>query len=223
VAPRDEKGNDTMTTRRLAVLALLSGLVLGTAACGGSTATNAPAATPGTVASQQPAATQPGSSQGLPDISFGLPSFTPDTELEAMFPRDIAGETMTVTSMTGTEFLGGGVAGAQIAPVLSKLGKSPNDLSVAYGGTSSLVVGAFRLKGLPAAQFFSAYIQQVQTQQATITDASFAGKSVKKLAVPGSGTASYIYLHGDVVWTVGGIGGAEPSTDVLNEAFSKLP
>lgn len=214
-----------MNPRRFAALAFLSGVALVAAACGGSGASSAPGATAtaGAAATEQPAASNPGASQGLPDFSFVIPSLTADTELEAMFPDSIGGEHVTVISSSGSDFLGSGAAGNTFSPVLAQLGKSPADLSVAFGGTSTLLVGAFRLKGVPADQFLNAYVNQAQTEQATITDASFAGKSVKKIAVTGAGDVSYIYLHGDVVWTISGSGSGEPSADLLNEAFSKLP
>jgi hypothetical protein len=204
-----------MTARRTVKgLALLVGAMLLVAACGPSaTATGTPGS-PTSPATQPPASGAP--SSGLPGFSFALPSFTADLELQAMFPTSLGGQTLQVISMSGNDFMGSGMSGTEIGPILQQLGKSPADLSVAVGGTSSISVIAFRIKGVPAAQFLSAY---TQTQSATITDASFGGKSVKKVVATGQDPI-YLYLHDDVIWTVGGTGITDA---LLNEAFSSLP
>ena len=210
-----------MTARRTGLaLTLFVGTALAVAACGGAAATGAP--TSGTASeapiTEAPSTEAPGSS-GLPGFSFALPSFTADTELEAMFPKDLGGKTLQVLSMSGSDFLGSNPAGNELAPILSGLGKSPSDLSVAFGGTADIAVIAFRIKGVPADQFLNAYTQHAP-QGAAITDASFGGKSVKKVVTPDSESATYLYLKNDVIWTVSGNGVTDA---LLNEAFSKLP
>ena len=206
-----------MTARRIASgLAMLLGTTIAVAACGGAAATTAPttAATPTTA--PPPTIVLP--SLGLPG-SFALPSFSSDTELEAMFPKDIGGKALTVRSMSGADFMAFG--GSGMSPALDKLGKTPADMSVAFGGTidGSIVVVAFRIQGSSADQFLSAYIATAQNAQgAVITDASFGGKAAKKVVSPAQ--TVYIYLHGDVTWT---IGGSALTDATLNEIFSKLP
>jgi len=210
-----------MTARRAGTtLALLAGTALLVGACGGAAATSGSTTVPATQAPpSQAAPSEVASSQGLPGFSFALPSFTADTELEAMFPTEIGGQTLQVLSMTGTDFLGSGGAGNEIGPILTALNKSPSDLSVAFGGTPAIAVIAFRIKGVPADQFLNAYTQQAP-QGASITDASFGGKSVKKVVTADTPTATYLYLKNDVIWTVSG----SALTDaLLTEAFSKLP
>ena len=211
-----------MTARRAGTtLALLTGAALLVVACGSSAATTAPTAPPVTQAPPtQAAPSEPASSQLLPGFSFALPSFTSDAELEAMFPKDLGGQPITVLSMAGSDFLGTGMAGAQIGPALQQMGKSPSDLSVAVGGTTAISVIAFRIKGVPADQFLNAYTAAAGgTAGSTITDASFGGKAVKKVVTSGSGSV-YLYLKGDIIWTVGG---NAPTDALLTEAFSKLP
>jgi hypothetical protein len=209
-----------MTARRNATgPALLIGATLLIAACGpAANATTAPTNTPTT-----PPATAPGSeppASGLPGFSFALPSFTSDAELEAMFPKDLGGEPIQVVSMRGSDFMGQGSSGNEIGPVLQQLGKTPADLSVAFGGTMNISVFAFRIQGVAAEQFLNAYIQTAQgAQGTTITEASFGGKSVKKVVATGQ-DAVYLYLKNDVTWTIGGTGLTDA---LLNEAFSKLP
>jgi len=211
-----------MTARRTGTaLTLFVGAAFALAACGGSAATSAPT-TGGGASSEAPTTTEePGSSTGLPGFSFALPSFTADTDLEAKFPSEIGGEKLQILSMTGSDFLGSGASGNEIGPILSQLGKSPSDLSVAFGGTTQVSVIAFRIKGVPADQFLNAYIQSAP-QGATISDASFGGKSVKKVVTTDQTSDTFIYLKDDVIWTVSG-GTSAPSDAILNEAFSKLP
>ena len=211
-----------MSARRAGTtLALLAGAALLVVACGNSAASTAPTAPPVTQAPPtQAPGSAPASSGGLPGFSFALPSFTSDAELEAMFPTELGGQTIQVLSMTGSDFLGSGMAGNEIGPALQQMGKSPSDLSVAVGGTTAISVIAFRIKGVPADQFLNAYTAAAGgTSGSTMTDASFGGKAVKKVVTSGQATV-YLYLKGDVIWTVGG---NAPTDALLTEAFSKLP
>jgi len=207
-----------MTARRSAAgLAMLVGAALLIAACGpAANATTAP--TPTTPAATEAAGSEAPSS-GLPGFSFVLPSFTADTQLEALFPDSIGGKTMAVSSMNGTDFLSMGTASKDVQTALQQLGKSPSDLSVAYGSTLEVTIFAFRIKGVPADQFLGKYLAST-AQGAGVTDASYGGKSVKKVVNGGQG-GTYIYLSGDILWTVGGTGTLTDA--LLNEAFSKLP
>ena len=195
-------------------LACIAGAALLVAACGSSAATTAPTQVPIT----QPPVTQAPPSIGLPELSFALPSFTSDAELEAMFPKQIGGETLTVRSMSGTDFLKTGST-SNLSTVLQGLGKTPADLSVAFGGTMDVTLIAFRIKGVAADQFLGAYLTSAKDAQGSvISDATLGGKSVKKVVT--TGQVVYLYLSGDIVWTVGC---SPPAEALLNEAFSKLP
>lgn len=206
-----------MTARRTASLALLVGATLLAAACGGSAPTTAPTAA-ATPTGAPPTEAAP--SRGLPGFSFVLPSFTSDTDLEALFPDTIGGQTLTVSSMSGTDFLNMGTASKDVQTALQELGKSPSDLSVGFGSTPAVTIFAFRIKGVPADQFLGKYLASTASG-AGVTDASYGGKSVKK-AVTGAQVV-YIYLSGDILWTVGGTTTTTPTDALLNEAFSKLP
>jgi hypothetical protein len=206
-------------------LTLLAGIVLVLAACSSGTATTAPtqaAATPTTVPPTEPPTSQAAPASGGP--SFALPSFTADKDLESLFPKQINGKDLQVISVSGSDFLTAGSA-PELQQVLTQLGKQPSDLSVAFGGTEEVSVIAYRIKGVPAAQSFGALLQAYGKEiDATVSDASFGGKSVKK-AVPKDTTedTTYIYTSNDVVFVVGP-GGADAISDaLLNETFSKLP
>lgn len=210
-----------MTAHRAGTgLALLVGAVVLIAACGSSGPTNTPTQAVTPPPATQPAATDALPSFGLPGFSFALPSFSSDQELEGMFPSDIAGQALTVQSMSGNDFLAfAGGTNNPLGPALQQLGKTPEDLSVAFGGTAdgSITVFAFRIKGVNAGQFLNAYTGVAGSSSgATITDANLGGKAVKKV-VTGPQTV-YLYLHGDVIWTV-----TSTSPTNLAEAFTKLP
>jgi len=177
------------------------------------------AAAPATVA---PATLAP-ATQAPADSGFAMPSFQGDDELEAMLPDSIGGETVTVISLTGEEFLGGGMGSGteDLQALLTQLGKAPSDMSVAFGGAGGVTIVAFRIKGVPSATIYQS-LKSIAEQEgaATITDMSLGGKSVQKMVPADQSETSYIYGTGEVVFVVGG-------TDItdaqLNEAFSQLP
>jgi hypothetical protein len=207
-----------MTARTAArAVGLLATAIVVAACSGGSGATNAPAtqAAATTAATQAPA----GSSQGNP--TFALPSFHGDVDLEKLIPTTIGGEAMTTLSMGGEEFVGSG-SDAELTAVLTALGKQPSDLSVAFGGNTQVQIVAFQVNGVPGSQILNAFYTASQASAgSTISDASFGGKSVKKIQPTDlTEDPSYVYTKEDVVFTVGG---TEITDALLNEAFSKLP
>lgn len=201
----------------MAVLLLVGAVAVG--ACGssgGATAAPTPSAVPPTV---PPSAAPLPTEAALP--TFAVPSFVGDEELEAMFPADIAGESLTVVSISGSELPQTG-GFQQLIDVLDALHKTPADLSVAFTGTSKVTIQAFRVKGVPATKILPEIVAVYQQGTgATSSQATFAGKSVTKFTpTSGSDPAVYIYLAGDTVFTVGG---ADVTDAVLAEVFSKLP
>lgn len=211
-------------TRRSTVLPLaaLATFAILAAACGGNAASTGPSSgTPATQApaTQAPVTQAPGSTGGVP--SFALPSFHSDPKLEDLFPDKIGGETLTVLSMSGTEFMGTD-SSPELEAALGTLGKSASDLSVAFGGNAALAIIAFKVSGVPGNSIFSALTAAFQKEnQSTSSDVTFGGKTVKKF-VPTDTTQEvlYVYTSQDVVFTVSG---SEITDALLNEAFSKLP
>jgi hypothetical protein len=210
-----------MTTTRLArPLALVAAAAFAVTACGGTTATTAPtggapaslpAATDGAIATTPPASVGPGFSVDLPNQ---------DKDLEAVLPSEIGGVALTKLSMTGDSFLGS-PGSEDMQATLTALGKTPADLSVGFASNQTVVILAFRVKGVAANQIFDAVIAAQEAQDvANITDVTVGGKAAKKL-VDSTATTSYLYLTGDTVFTVAGIGPLADAT--LNEIFSKLP
>jgi hypothetical protein len=213
-----------MTTRTIArPLALLAGVAIFVAACGGSAATQAPGATTGTGVTQAPAtqapATQAAGATAGAVPSFAIPSFHGAVDLEKLVPTQIGGEAVSVNSMSGATFLGGG-GSDEISGVLSGLGKQPSDLSVAFGFNTKVSILAFQVNGVPGNTILEAF-KNASTDGATLSDVSIGGKSVKKVTPADAGDdVTYAYATQDVVFVVSG----DNLTDaLLTEAFSKLP
>ncbi len=200
-------------------LAVIAGASLVLAACGqAATPTSAPGATRAALATQAAATQAPGATQG-PGLSFTIPS--EDKALEALLPDQIGGQPTQKLSMTGATFLGdGGSSTNDFTTILTRLGKSPADLSVAGASTDALQVFAFRVKGVDANQLFQAFVQLASSAQGdVVSDANIGGKAVKKV-VTVDGAVSYIYASGDVLFTVDVSSDTDPA--LLTEAFSKL-
>jgi len=213
--------------RNLSALGLLAAGAMLIAACNGSgAATTAPTSAAATTAPATAATTTApvptevaGSSDALP--SFDLSSFHGDQNLESLLPKEIGGAPLTVLSMTGDQFVGQSSGADELGKALTALGKTPADLSVAFGGTSKITVIAFRVKGVPADTLFNAF-KTAQTDQFTSENLSLGGKNVTKIT-PTDGTISYIYVKDDAMFVVGGPGDTPPTDALLNEAFQKLP
>ena len=205
-----------MTARIARALAGLAGVALLVAACGGSTPSGAASVAP--TAAPTAAATQgPGATNANP--TFPTASLHGDVDLEALFPDEIAGKPLQVLSMTGEQMVADGDA-AEMGQMLTLLGKTPADLSAAFGGVTEVGIVAFQVDGAPGNQIFEALKSASETAVgATVTPASYGGKSVQKF-VPTDDDASYIYIYQDVVFIVTG---AEITDATLNEVFSKLP
>ena len=200
-------------------LAVLAGAAIFVAACGSSSPTTAPATV--ALSTQALATAAPGAS-AVPGFSFVLPSgFNADQDLEALIPDDIGGQPVQKLSMAGTSFLGTGEdSSKEMLALLTQLGKTPSDLSVAFGSPGSdAVIIAFRIKGVNANDALNALVTLSQNpDMGEMTDVTVAGKSAKKLVSAEEGD-TYLYFSGDVIFTIAG----DISEPVLNEIFSKLP
>jgi len=201
------------TTRALA----LAAAAIMVAACGGATATTAPAATQAAVATTTPATQAPVSTDGGLG-SFALPSFHANTNLEKLIPTEIGGEAITTLSVSGADLIGLG-SSQELSAVLTTLHKQPSDLSAAFGGNTLIEIVAFQIVGVSGSQILDAF-SAAALADSTVTDASFGGKSVKKIVASDGGDATYVYTKDDVIFSVTG---SDLTDALLNEAFSKLP
>lgn len=200
-------------------LALLAGAVLVLAACGPAAApTAAPGGTQAAVATPGAATQAPGTS-GEPGFSFTMPSFNSDLELESLLPDTIGGVAVDKASMSGGDLIGDGTGSEDLLAILTQFGKTPADMSVAFGDAAGVNMIVYRVRGVDANALFQAFLKIVNTDGTTVSDANVGGKSVKKL-VTVNGETSYIYASGDVLFTVEADADTAPA--LLDEAFSKL-
>jgi hypothetical protein len=213
----------------VALAGLATAIAITVAACGpassGPTA-GAPVTNP--PSTQVPVATGPASTDpfGLPSFalpSFALPSFSRDEDLEALLPDELDGQPLQKISMTGDSFIGaGGTGSEELDAVLRAAGKTPADLSVAFAGTETVTLIAYRIQGVPAETFFESFLAAAQADsEVSVSTVSLGGKSVRKLVSTDAEVGTvYVYTKDDVLYLVGGE--AVPD-DLLEEAFSKLP
>jgi hypothetical protein len=198
------------TGGRAIAFALTASLVV---ACGGA-ATSSP-----TALAVLPTGTPAATSATLP--SLDLSSFQADVELEALLPDSLGGSTLTKMSVSGAQLFGAGAGSGNedLQALLTALGKTAADVTVAFASDLDIIVAAYRIKGVDGNTFLSAYLTAaLKDAGTTTTDVNIAGKSVKKIT-PADGDATYVYPSGDVIFAVTGAG----LTDALiSEAFSKL-
>lgn len=199
------------TTARFATLMATAALVV---ACS-SSASPGPTATPVDTTAATPA---PASTGAEPTLD--LSSFQADANLEALLPDSLGGIALTKLSIAGTTFLASGSPETKpFTDLLTALGKTPADVSLALGSNDAMTVVAYQIKGVDAGTFMSALIAAfTKDQGTTITDVNISGKAVTKI-VPPSGDTNYAYPSGDVMFIVAG----SAQTDALvAEAFAKL-
>ncbi|HEY8238511.1 MAG TPA: hypothetical protein VIF63_03665, partial [Candidatus Limnocylindrales bacterium] len=126
-----------MTARTITrSLALLAGAAVLVAACGGNAATTGPGGTTAPVVTPAPATPAP-VTQGPagtvnPDLTFDTSSFHADVDLEALFPKEVGGDPLTVLSMSGADMMGEG-GSPELEAMLTSLHKTPADLTAAFG------------------------------------------------------------------------------------------
>jgi hypothetical protein len=161
------------------------------------------------------------------------PSLFPDTELEAMFPAELAGETVSAQSVRGD------VLAAQVDPsnpdqqagldainqALGDQGKALTDVSFASATGNFGSIIAVRVRGGDAEAVATAVLGMFGSlSDEHQTPATVGGKEVTHLTSgPPAATFDpsqrgyYRYANGDVVWVVNA---SEPA---LTEVFEKLP
>jgi hypothetical protein len=184
-------------TPAIRAAAMVAALVLAVGACGGATtASSAPAATP--------AAATPGSPASAPPAASGLvlPSFNADTNLEAQLPTDFCGQKTAKYSFAGADFLAND---AEFAAVVSQLGRSAADVSVATAGVAGpeclgIQMFALRIKGADQGQFEQMFVATQGKQSPAPTKTSVSGKDV--WTYTDASGANYIYFKGDTAFGV---------------------
>jgi hypothetical protein len=194
--------------------------------------TAAPASQPAGSVPPAPSASpaQPSGSSAVPSGSFAIPSFSfpsEDKDLENRLPNEINGVTLTKYSFKGSTFLSSGASNSQdLIDLLSSLGKTPNDMSVAFAadpaGKIDVQIGAFKVAGADSIALLAAFVAATKktTPAVQVTQASVGGKNVSQITDPSDTTTGAIdvYANGDVLYYV-----QSPDPALAGAAIQALP
>ena len=201
-------------TRLNRTFALLPVLVLLLSGCGVAVS---PTSTPRAVSpSSSPRTSSPSPTPG----GAANPSVGADQDLERRLPDQVGTETLRKQSLDGTAYFAGAGTGANdFRDVLTAVGKSPEDFTIALAVSVNVRVGAFRVKGVDSAVLLPAYVQAGihNTPGSSVADDSVAGKAVKKVTIPDQPDALYLYPNGDALFFA-----QATSPALLTEALSKI-
>jgi hypothetical protein len=152
-----------------------------------------------------------------PPPATQAPAAHEDPELEALFPKTVGGQPLTLQSMSGSEVFSSDTDGAEeILAQLSADGKTMDDLSFASGATAdfSAFIYAIRIAGGDATKYLPILLASTEAD-AQQAPGQVAGKNVTVLTT--SSGAQHVYPRNDVIWVVTA---QEPA---LSEIFTALP
>jgi hypothetical protein len=185
------------------ILGLFTFAAIVVAACSGSsapsasTAVVAPASSAPLASSAPPPSASPSASASA---SLAIPSFvlpSTDKALEALIPDEMCGQKTLKLSMSGAAFQ---EADPEFVQLLSLLGKTPADVTMAAGGIQSgskCSAGIMRVKGANPDQFKQVFLEAAAQGGDHYTEKSLGGKTV--LADPTSKDVQYGYFKGDAL------------------------
>jgi hypothetical protein len=155
---------------------------------------------------------------------FPMPSFTPDAELEALFPAQLGGEDLEIQSLSGRDLEALGSDPEQVARVeetLAGYGRSLDDVSLAFGFAPGAQLSAIRIRGVDAREILDSFLPLLLTEadDPVQEPMEIAGKPVIKVTEGEDEFTATQYIHasGEVIWQ---ITAEEP---VLSEAVGALP
>jgi hypothetical protein len=211
--------------RLVAPLALISALAV--AACGttgssGSPAASAPVASPSAAesaaASGSAEASAPASAEA--SASAAASADAGGGDLAAKIPATVGDIAMSVTITDGENYVKANV-NRQLAPILTAIGKTPTDVTVATAtgsaGGATLFIDAVQVTGADAPAMLTAFQTAATAVPGTTVEAAdVGGKSVVKAT-----TSSYtlaVYASGDTLFYV-----QSPDPELVDQAIAALP
>jgi hypothetical protein len=155
----------------------------------------------------------------------GLPSFDPGAgDLDAILPDEVGGIAMQYQSAQGAGVLGSEGMTPEAQEVFTRLGATPEDLSMAFGvGFNSegsvLSIAAFRVAGADEGQLRDEF-QTTMEQDGTgvVSEGNVGGKNVIVFGTDPEAPDGYLYVKGDIAFVVAG----EPIA-LVEEALAALP
>jgi hypothetical protein len=178
--------------------AILGALTLGIAACtgGAGPAGSSPTATPASQASD--------GAPGLDLPSVEIPSFESDVELEARLPSEFCGQETQKFSFAGADIVSDD---EDFAAMVTQLGRSPADVSVATAGVegpecAGINLIAFRIAGADPGNYERLFIAaQAADSGVQPTKTNVGGRDVWTFT-DADGAVNYIYFSGDTAFGV---------------------
>jgi hypothetical protein len=208
--------------RSIRFLAILP-LALLLAACGANGAAPSSAASPSLSTGLTPLGSAGPSESPAPSVNLHGA-----TDLEARLPDQIGGTTLTKVSLTGADFLATGstTSQGQLETMLSGLGKTTSDLSLAEEGDPSgylvLQVGLLRVAGAPSVPLLTAWVasQQAATgNKLQVSTQTVGSTQLTKLVDPSRpvGGSTYAWAIGDTIALV-----RADDQKLVEEAVGKL-
>ncbi len=211
----------TMTRSRTSApagaLALLALLAVACSSSQGAspTPTASPTATP------TPTAAASSSRSGAPASSIDL---NQAKDLESLLPDQVKGQKLQKISLKGSQFLGTDSSNKEFLAMLTALGKTPNDVSVAVasGSAPAISLGAFRIAGADGNRILDEFKKAAEKNGTTVTfsAANIGGKDVQTWTDPKQSAQGpqYTYTKGDILFLV-----QSKDQAAAAEALSKLP
>jgi hypothetical protein len=214
------------------------------AACGGSGAAQVAAPTTATPTASAPASQTPVDSgpptgspvpggSSSPAAASDSPAPSVDShavpELEALLPAKVGDVELERLSLSGADFYALGTADtqSQLNAMLTALGKTVADLSVADAGDPSgrtvLEIGAFRVAGAKPAQLLSEWVSSNQASNPgniAVSNETVDGRRLTKLVDRSRdvGATTRAYVKGDTIFL---IGADDPA--LVSAALAQLP
>jgi hypothetical protein len=219
-----------MTPKRLFAPTLFVALAVGLAACGTSTGSgavtsSAPSSGASTAASMAPSAeASAGASAASSAEASGAPSASAAAgggDLASKIPATVGEVQLSVTTIDGDAYVKANV-NRQLSPILTAIGKTPTDVTVATAtgsstGGATLFVDAVQIAGADAAAVQEAFKTAATAVPGNeVTTADMGGKSVVQVK-----NASYtlvMYASGDTIFFV-----QSPDADLVTQAVTALP
>lgn len=203
---------------RSLLLAAFLGAALLLAACSSASPSESAAAPSEEASSQPSAAASSGDGTGA--------SFVPGAgSLDGILPDSVGGITLEYQYADGQAVLGSEGVTPEVQDFLNRVGGSIDGVSSAFGIGSDQAAGSFisifaiRVAGADEGRLRDEFRQVMgEGSDNVFTEANVGGKNVLAFGAAGAEPDGYLYVKGDVVFTVGA------STPELNEAvLSQLP
>jgi hypothetical protein len=157
---------------------------------------------------------------------FALPSLRSDAgDLAGLLPDSAGGLTITYQSASGEDVFGEDGMSGEALDFLERLGAEPADISTAFGfgfdadTESGISILAVRVEGASSDDLRAAFIDTIESEGDTVgSPTTIGGKSVQAYGGDETDEPGYLYVHGDVVFAVGG-----SPPELVEEVLAGLP